>query len=298
MKRLFVMLMLWSGFAQATTFNHVWIPFPGAHLEASCRALWTEYDNKHGTKTIFFVKPGSDGIIAIQDMLNFNASRKFICGGSNMVTSNALIHPETNAIDRLEVLIQTKVDSMFWYVPNNNQARNYQEMIAYWKTLNRPINIGVFFASQRVAAVYLERTHNIKVNLVTYRSGPQMYPDLASGSLDLAFDAGGAYDLVLAEGKFRFIGYVSSQNHEGLSRYQNFRSVGFPPLPQWQGIIVPTDLDKELKQRVHQELRSIVLQQSYQEQARRQFATITAAGQPEMTNLVLQQRKLFEQYFK
>jgi tripartite-type tricarboxylate transporter receptor subunit TctC len=301
MKKILVSLIFWAGLAQASTLNHVWIPFPGGTLESQCRYIWNEYDLKHNTKTVFFIKPGVDGIIATQDMLNFTSStRKFMCGGSNQLTSNALIHPNDNSIDRIEPLLQIAVNTMVWYVPNHNKSQTLPELVAYFKSINRPINVGVFFASQKAMVQYLEKTYDLKINLINYRSGPQMYPDLASGSLDLAFDAGAAVDLATNTGKFRILGYLANKNYEKLKDYPNFKSSNsnFQLYFQWLGIMIPTDMHQEDRDVLTKELKNIVLQKSSKELALQNLSTITAVGQPEISAIAHRQRKLFKEYWK
>lgn len=289
MKKIFCILWFWAGTASANTINHVWIPYAGGVLETQCRLLWNEYDVKHGSNTVFFVKPGANGMLAVQDMLNFSSERKFMCGG----TADAL--PENN---NMETLLQISVNAMVWYVPNNNKAQNFSELIAHFKQLNRPINVGTFFATQKTFANYLAKIHNLNINIVTYRSSPQMYPDLASGSLDLAFDSGGAVELAQSSEKFRIAGYIASNDLARLAKYPNFKSSGsdFPMFYSWLGIMIPSNMSKENKMAVTEELRNIVLQKSFKERSLQNLSTITGIGQPEITKLIQQQRKIFLTY--
>ena len=300
MKKIFFILFLWSGIVQATTTNYVWIPYPNGNLDIQCRNIWNAYDLKYSTNTVFFVRPGADAIVAVQDMLNFSASRKFICGGSSEVVSNALIYPNDNNIDRIETLLQTAVNSMVWYVPNNNKSQTFTELVAYFKSLNRPINIGVFFSTQRGIAHFLGKTYDLKINTINYRAGSQMYPDLASGALDLAFDSGGAIDIAQDTKKFRIAGYLANNDYERLKDYQNFKSANtnFSMFYQWLGITIPKDMSQQDKNIVTSELRTIILQPAFKELALRHLNTVTAVGQPEILAIVHRQKKLFKEYLK
>lgn len=300
MKKIFFILLLWSGIVQASTTNYVWIPYPNGNLDIQCRAIWNAYDLKYGTNTVFFVKPGADGIVAVQDMLNFSANRKFVCGSSSIVVSNALIHPNDTNIDRIEPLLQTVVNAMVWYVPNNNRSQTFTELVAYLKNLNRPINLGVYFSNQQGIAHYLGKTYDLKINLINYRTGSQMYPDLASGALDLAFDSGGAIDVAQDTKKFRIAGYLAIGDYERLKDYQNFKSgnTNFSMFFLWLGIIIPKDMKPEAKNAITTELRTIVSQPTFKELALRNISTVTAVGQPEILDTIHRQKKLFKEYWK
>jgi tripartite-type tricarboxylate transporter receptor subunit TctC len=300
MKKIFFTLFLWIGFVQASTINHVWIAHIGGAQESQCRALWNEYDLRHDTKTVFQLKPGADGLLATNDMLSSTATRRFLCGGSSQVISNNLLVSNSNAIDQTEALLQTTAAAVVWYVPNQNKSQNFKELVGYLKGLNRPVNIGVFFATQKALVLYLEKSYGISTNVIMYRTQAQMYPDLASGALDLAFDTGGAVELAKETGKFQIAGYLSNINHKKLEKYPNFKNVDaeFSMFMPWQAIIVPGNLDSELKKSVGQQLQNITQSESFKKLASDYLGTATGITQPDLTLLVTRQRKIMETYSK
>jgi tripartite-type tricarboxylate transporter receptor subunit TctC len=295
MQKIFFILFLWSGIAQATTVNHVWLTAGGGNLEVLCRHVWNEYDTKHATKTVFFIKPGADGLLATQDMLNFSSPRKFLCAGSTVIT-NRLVYPE-NYSDKVEILLQSVVTPLVWYSPNTNQSKDFPELVAYWKSLNRPVNVGIFFSTSRGLVNQLEKVHGLNINLINYRSAPQMYPDLAQGSLDLALDAGGSVDVAQGTGKFRVLGYVHNNNIKSLKDYPNFITNQLEHYI-WQGIFIPNTMPKETKLQVSKELKAIMMQQPFKELAAQYHSTATAIEQPEVLGLVHRQWKIMEKYWK
>jgi tripartite-type tricarboxylate transporter receptor subunit TctC len=189
---------------------------------------------------------------------------------------------------------------MVWYVPNNNKSQTFTELIAYLKNLNRPINVGVYFSTQRGIAQYLGKTYDLQINLINYRTLPQMYPDLSSSTLDLAFDSGGSIDIAQDTKKFRIAGYLANNDYERLKDYQNFKSgnTNFSMFYQWLGITIPKDMSQQDKNIVASELRTIILQPAFKELALRHLSTVTAVGQPEILATVHRQKKLFKEYWK
>jgi len=299
MKKIFFILFLWSTTTVASTINHVWLPYVGGVNEPQCRALWNEYDTRYGTKTIFQLKTGADGLIAINDMLASPATRKFLCGGSSQLVSNPLTS-NTDSLGQIEPLLQTTVNSIVWYVPNQNKSQNFKELVNYFKELNRPVNVGIFFSSQKSLVSHLERVYGVTVNLIMYRTPPQMYPDLASGALDLAFDSGTAIDLVKETGKFQIAGYSSNTNYKKLEKYPNFKNNDAELLlyPSWQVVIIPSNMDAELKKSVSQQLQNIVQSDLFKKICVDYLCTVTAVGQPELNSVVIKQRKIMENQSK
>jgi tripartite-type tricarboxylate transporter receptor subunit TctC len=295
MKKILFIALFWATASIASTVNHVWLTAGGGNLEVLCRHVWNEYDLKHATKTVFFVKPGADGLVATQDMLNFSSPRKFLCAGSTVIT-NRLIYPE-NYSDKVEPLLQSVVNPMILYGPNSNQAKDFSGLVTYWKSLNRPINVGVFFSTARGLVNQLEKVHGLNINLINYRSAPQMYPDLAQGSLDLALDSGGSVDVAHSSGKFRVLGYVHNNNIKSLKNYPNFISNQLEHYI-WQGIFIPNNMPLESKLQVSKELKTIMMQQPFKDLAAQYHSTATAIEQPEILSLVHRQWKILEKYWK
>jgi len=285
---------------RADVVNHVWILFPGGTLESQCRTLWNEYDRRHATKTVFFIKPGADGIVAAQDMLEFRSPRRFICGGATLVTTNAVLYPDAKYLDNIQTLIQTNGTSLVWYVPSHNRAKNLSELVSYLRSLNRPVNIAVYNATQRAIATYLARKYNFPINLVSYKSAPQTYPDLAQATIDLAFDGGSGVNLAHNEARFRVIGYLASKDSTGLKQYTNFihQNEDLSPFLQWIGIMIPSDMLDAIKTNTARQLRDILALQSFQDIARQNFFTVTGLIDPEISDLVSRQRHAFAQYMK
>lgn len=300
MKIIFFILFLWTRIVQASTINYVWIAHAGGAQESQCRALWNEYDLRHDTKTVFQLKPGADGLLATNDMLSSTAPRRFLCGGSSQVISNNLLVSNSSTINQTEALLQTSAAAVVWYVPNQNKSQNFKELVSYLKGLNRPVNVGVFFATQKALVFYLEKIYGVNVNLIMYRTQAQMYPDLNSGALDLAFDTGGAIELAKETGKFQIAGYLSGINHKKLEKYPNFKNADaeFLMFMPWQAIIVPNNLDSELKKSVGQQLQNIVQSESFKKLALDYLGTATGITQPDLTSLVTRQRKIIENYSK
>lgn len=297
-KILFSTLLFWAGISFANpTINYVWVHSLNGVLETQCRTIWREYDAKFGTNTIIVQRPGAFGLIATNHMLADTAERKFMCGSSSDLVSNALVYPGRG--DELEPLLQTITNTAIWYVPNSNKARSLPELITYFKSLNRPINVGVFFALQHGIVKYLEKTYDLKINMINYRSGPQMYPDLASGSLDLAFDSGAGVDAAQETNKFRIVGYFSETDREKLKDYPNFKhSTTNLPYYSWFVIMVPPDMNTELKLATGKALREIIVQQTFKDLATQTYATVSPLMQPEIGRQVIYQRKILEKYLK
>lgn len=215
-------LLLTSTAASATEQNFVWTSVPSGVLEGSCRIFWREYDSIYNTNSAFMpVKTGLSGGLVVDDLLASKKQNSFLCTGPSLLFLNPLMYPGKTQEDQLEPLIMAAQLSFVWYVPSNVSVNSYQDLIAYFKSLNRPINVGMFLPIFKVIEPIFAQ-HGIKVNAVNFRNSPQQYPSLADGSLDLAFDAGAGVEIANQTKKFKAIGYVDTSKNPLLSGLKNF----------------------------------------------------------------------------
>jgi tripartite-type tricarboxylate transporter receptor subunit TctC len=215
-------LLLSASVSVATEQNFVWTTVPTGSLEGSCRILWKEYDSKYNTvSTVMPTKPGLSGGLVVDDVLRSDKPNSMICMGPSQFLLNPLLYPGRTREDQLDPLIMAARWPFVWYVPSDSPVNSYQDLISYFKSLNRPINVGMFIPIFKVIEPIFAQ-HGITVNLVNFKSGPQQYPSLSDGTLDLAFDAGGGLQVANQTKKFKAIGYVDIANNPLLPGLKNF----------------------------------------------------------------------------
>ena len=251
--------------ATPTVENHIWLRTPGGINEPICRKLWVDYDAIFHTNTIIVsTKYGLDGIIPLTELLASKEKNKFYCGGVSTVVTNPIIHKDLDTkAEQFVPLIQMVGTPLIWLTPNSNKATNYKEMIAYWKSLNRPINVGVYYGVGRMIANRLSEL-GVPVNLITYKNGAQAYPSLADGTLDLSLD--GTTAIPVAEsGKFKVMAYTWLDNLPQLNQYPNFAKSD-PVLNHMRNglvVAVPKTMSKQEQEIMTQRLKFVVQQPSY-----------------------------------
>ena len=273
MKRIFfITLLLASTIASANDQITAWITHPGGRLDNMCRKIWGEYETRYNTPVTVFVKPGVDGIIAAKDMAAHPSTTKVICHGSSMWVQNRFVHTNIDTgTDELELLIKYSDEPTVWYTPNGTPAKSLDDLVQHLRSLNRPVNVGVFTGVHRVLSLYIEKKYNIPVNIVSYRRNPDLFPQLVDGSLDLAFDAGGGTELALA-GRFRIQGY---QDNAELAKFS-----------MWLGLTVPKSMSAKNKQLLAERVELIVSQDSFREYAAANHAPVSVVTNPELSAMI------------
>lgn len=302
MKKILVFLILcFPLISAAKDTNHVWLPFTGGNFEQLCRKIWDLYDAQYHTTTTITVKPGASGEIAARDMMDSPARNRAICAGVTMIVYNQYMFPGSRAHgDQLEMIVRAVTLPKVWYVPNRTPAvRNLNEYVTYLKSLNRPINVGYFHGADRLMIQYLSRTYGVDMNMVMHKSGPQMYPSLADGSLDLALD-GGTGVRVAEEGRFRVLAYVGRDTITPLRGYMNFgaQDKGLAEIDGWFGIAVPRDLDPASKSQLAQRMATIVRQESFRTFADSVVSSADGLTGPALSEVIRRNRITADRYWQ
>lgn len=284
--------------AQEKETNYVWLPWTGSSLEGVCRGLWAEYDTMYNSNSIIIIKGGDpNGLIAIQDMLASTKERKFMCGISSQYTSRFLNYdPIPYDLTQIEPLVSVVRSPVFWIAPEKNKSKNYKELIAYFKSLNRPINVGSNVASQQIIMRHLEEVDGIKVNPIFYKNIPQTFPSLSDGTLDLTF-ANRPFDM---PGKFRTIGYFSNSPTTLAGDIPNFgREVpDYKKLAQFQVINVLNTMDPATRKTMSARLKNIIATEQLKKVAEGQHLIADGTIQPELNIFIRQQQDFIKQYRK
>jgi tripartite-type tricarboxylate transporter receptor subunit TctC len=263
MKRILaIILLFYTAISSATDQNFVWVAQSGGSQESQCRAVWKEYDSLYNTSTVVISGvSGLGGGLAVNEMLKSTYQNKFICLGLGQYLLNHAFYPGQTKENQLTPVITTSRIPIFWYVPNGNITNNYQEMLSYFRSLNRPINVGILFPSLKYVVPILEQ-QGIAVNSVTYKTGPQQYPSLADGTLDLAFDAGPGVQVALQTKKFRVAGYVDSSNHGNLINLNNFiwDEPNLAAMSAFSNMLIamPEDISNDTRKLLGQRLKKVV----------------------------------------
>jgi tripartite-type tricarboxylate transporter receptor subunit TctC len=187
-----------------------------------------------------------------------------------------------------------------WYTPNSTPAaKNLEEYVAYLRSLKRPINAGIFNNQARSILQVLAKNYHLDINLIVFKNGPQMYPSLIDGSLDLALDSGGGIPTA-EQGRFKLIGHVSSGPITRLRSYVNFASDSkeLLAIESWMGIAVPKNLRAETKQQLTQQIVSIVRQDSFRAFVDDAIASVDGSSGQRLTMIIDNQKKLVEKYWQ
>lgn len=302
MKKIFLALFLAiASPLMANPTNNVWLPFQGGNLDTICRAIWRDYDQLFNTNTVINIKQGATGEIASKDMLDSSAVNRSICAPVAMILYNQYTMPDTKVYgDDLDTLIRVVRWPNVFYGPNRTpQARTLDELVTYLRSLKRPVNVGILAGTTRVLVQYIARTYNLEINVINFTNGPQMYPTLIDGSIDLALDSGGGV-AVAEQGRFKILGYSAVTTIPRLQPAPNFAQANqeLANIEAWLGIAVPKTTDPAIKAQLTRQLEQVVKQEKFRLFAESMVSTADGLTGPALQDVINRQRTTIKRYWK
>ncbi len=272
-----------------------------AVLGPMCHHLWKTYEEYFKESAVIIPAPGVDGIVATKTMLDSRAKDRLLCHGNSLWIQNRFAHAGTDSgLDQIQLVARIVGGTTVWFTPNRAPAiRTLTDLINYLKSLDRPVNIGVYTGAHRVMAQYIAKQYNIPVNVIDFKRGQDFYPVLVDGSLDLAFDAGGGVD-VAKTGRFKIAGYSSVQPEPNLPEYTNFLTAdrNLANFSLWLGISTPKNSDPEFVKKMQDRIEFIVKQESFRQFGNKLYSPEAFLKGAEAENFISQQIRSTGQLWK
>jgi tripartite-type tricarboxylate transporter receptor subunit TctC len=301
MKKILFALLLLSSSAFADPLT-LWPATYGGTLEPVCRKIMEAYESTYREPTQVMSRPGLDGIIATRDMLESRVPERLLCHGSSALVQNQFVHADIDhATAKLSLLIKFAESPEVWYVPNSGPARGtLADTMSYFRSLNRPINVGTYMGNQKVLVAYLAHRYDVPLTAIPYKRAQDFWPGLSDGSIDLAMDAGSGA-AVARKGQFRMIGYHGPGVSQ-LSDIPNFakENTDLKDFVLWGGALsMPVDTPADVQKRVADRIEFILnTNKEIQQLATDTYMPITIVRGHEAQRQVESQVRVTQRYWK
>lgn len=239
-KSLFLCLIIFSGVASAQTYPDLARPLklviingPGSSIDILGRALAQGIHEVSGMNVVVHNRPGGDGVIAVQALVNSPPD-----GYTMLLTSNSTqvfnVHQFAKLpYDPIKDMISLEGIASTGLVLNvgpSTSVKNAREFIAEAKKSPGALTFGNSTAATRLAGEMLQRESNIELLSVPYKNVSDAMLGLAAGQLDSIFiDPGSSaafYKLgvrpIAVTGSTRMKGLpdIPTLQEEGLEKYE------------------------------------------------------------------------------
>ncbi|GAA5236308.1 tripartite tricarboxylate transporter substrate binding protein [Verticiella sediminum] len=240
------------------------VPFSGGSgSDATARYYAERMAPLLGQPIVVENRPGADGAIGMVAAKHAPADGyTLVQGGISPSVVNAVMM-KAPGYDPLEdfvpvlgygrnmnVLI-TRIDAPFATV---------SEAVAHGRSTGRPLNIGTFSTTLKLAAAWLGKGLGIDLQSIPYKGQTQAINDVIGGQLDLALvDLGGATPL-LKGGQIKAIAVTGQERSPDFPQVPTVAESGVPDyvLYSWNAFFVRSETPADIRERLAQAVRTVM----------------------------------------
>ena len=168
-----------------------------------CRAIFTEYDKVYNTNSMFVIKPGASGMIAMLEMTKDKNFSILCASGLSESVANISIFPGHEDAHKLLTMVNIFAESPTVFSTRTNST--YNTLIDLIQS-NKQINVGYHSNILKLSAELA--LSKVQVNWIPFKSSMDAVPSLLDGSVDLYAD-GGSLTALINSGKLKSLGHLN-----------------------------------------------------------------------------------------
>ena len=173
-----------------------------------CRAIFEEYDKEYGTKSVFSVKPGAFGMLAMLDMMkdkNFSVS---CLTGLSELMFNEKAFPGSEKEHQMQTMVSTVIYiGTYFVVDPSSKFKSVPEV------LNQDKDLTVGYSSNTTKFILDKMLKGKRYTLVPFKTSNDAIPSILDKSLDIYLDLGGMIPLINS-GIVKSLGHINGSNTE------------------------------------------------------------------------------------
>lgn len=248
-----------GAFAQQIQSVLITMP-PGSGIDTQARQVIKRYTEVFAVPTLIQNRPGAEGVIGINHVLNDMPTDTLIFPSTGHVVG---LNEETHR--RVEPLIEVLRQPFVLIVRKNFPANNFDEFVAYAKANPGKVNLGMGAKAMALPVVLeVERRSGTKFNHIFYGSttGARGDLDVANGTLDAMWNVSSLTFGTGIEDRIKVIAVTSAVPIPGVDR--SLMLGNDPRLGSWyvhQGIYVNADISPAAKKKLNAQFNEIVQSQ-------------------------------------
>lgn len=240
------------------------IPYlAGGPVDTTARVIQQALSTALGQPVIIDNRPGADGAIAAQAVVNAppDGYTLFFGGSSTMVSVPVLrkVPPFDPVADFTPIALIGRFGFCMFVHPEV-PAKTVAEFVEYARANPDKLNFATSNLTEFMFAAQLMKSTGISMVRVPYKGAAQAIPDLIAGRVQLDFVPLSAGLAHVKSGRLRNLATVLPQRIAAAPEVPTMAEAGFPgvTVSPWQGIVGPAKLPREIVERLSRELKQIL----------------------------------------
>ena len=226
------------------------VPFPpGSGTDTSARYFGKKLTELTGQPVVVDNKPGANGFIAVQAVLNAPADgyTAFVGSNSTLAVNVALFKklPYNPQTDLAPLSMMMRAPAVV-VVPPQSPYKSLQDLLAAAKAQPGKLNHGGGSAAYQLMNEALNERAGIDIRNVPFKGASEALTAVVSGTVDMAFADITASTELIKSGKLRALAVASDRRAAALPTLPHMGEAGLPGFGAyvWVGAMVPVKTPK------------------------------------------------------
>jgi putative tricarboxylic transport membrane protein len=227
------------------------VPFAaGGPSDAAARAVAKALSKSSGQPTVIDNRPGANGAIAAQTVLNAPPDGYTLLWGVGSMVGIPLLQKSApfDSLARFTSLSMVGRFAFGMYVHPNVPAKTVEDFIKYARTNGNNLSFAAATMSEFLAAAQFMKASGTVMTRVPYKGGAQALPDLLAGRVQVYFTPVALSLPHAKEGRLRMLGTLLPQRSPAAPDVPTMAEIGMPgvAVPTWQAMFGPPKLQSAI----------------------------------------------------
>ena len=243
---------------------HIIVPFlAGGPVDTTARTIQQALSRALGQPVIVENRPGADGAIAAQSVINSPPDgHTLFFGGSSTMVSVAVMRkvPPFNPETDFTPIGLVGRYAFCMFVHPDVPAKTVAEFVAHARANPDKLNFATSNLTEFMFAAQLMKSAGISMVRIPYKGAAQAIPDLIAGRVQLDFVPISAGLAHVKDGRLRILATVLPKRVAVAPDVPTMIEAGFPgvTVSPWQGIFAPPKTPRAIVERLSREFNQIL----------------------------------------
>ena len=229
----------------------------GARID-TCKTVLDIYESRYNAKIRYEFRPGSDGVIAMEAMLQ-DPGFSLLCSGPSESIFNKNLYPDrAKSHDQLTMVTMLSVGASSFYTGPRTAETDLVSLLA----TKRPLKVGTHSSAQKFIGAQVFGDH--RITWVNFSKPMDALPSLLDGSIDI-YMSSGSYEALVKEGRVKTLGFINGSNQyvQGIDLTSQFPKAA--RLPLFLALTTNAKQDVKVITELNSRLQSIITDESVRE---------------------------------
>lgn len=233
---------------------------PGGPSDTAARTVMQSVSKSIGQQVLVENRPGADGAIAIQAVMNAKADGHTLLWGSSSMVGLPMVQKAAplKSLSELAPVSAVVAFAFGMYVHPDVPANTVAEFVKYAKANPGKLSYATGPLGEFLAASLLIQETGIDMVRIPYKGGAQAMPDVVAGRVQVYFTPMSIGQGPAQSGKLRMLATLLPERSPLMPNVPTMEEAGFGRVafPSWNGILAPPKTPREAIERISQEVRT------------------------------------------